>query len=143
MKSIGSAASGHMTQEQESTRTDCGPILVGLILAFIGLAMLADRTGLSGGLHLAGKFWPIVIIAFGITRLVARPAPRTGHPQSRWTGIWFIYLGLWFFINEFHVFGLWYTTSWPLLIVGTGLGMIWRALEASDRQSSQRIEGGQ
>jgi hypothetical protein len=78
-----------------------------------------------------------------VTRLLSPSSCREGHPPSKWTGIWFIYLGVWCFINEFHVFGLWYTTSWPLLIVGTGLGMIWRALEASDRQSSQRIEGGQ
>ena len=132
-----------MSNEEETPRTNSGPVLVGLILTFVGLAMLADRTGISGGLHLAGKFWPFVMIAFGVTRLIAPSEPRTGHPPSKRTGIWFIYLGLWFFINEFHVFGLWYTTSWPLLIVGTGLGMIWRAIEASDRRSGQRTEGGQ
>jgi LiaF transmembrane domain len=120
-----------MTNEEETPRINSGPVLVGLILTFVGLAMLADRTGISGGLHLAGKFWPFVMIAFGVTRVIAPPEPRMGHPPSKWTGIWFIYLGLWFFINEFHVF------------VGTGLGMIWRAIEASDRRSGQRTEGGQ
>ena len=114
---------------------------MGLILTFIGLAMLAERTGLSK-IHLTGKFWPFVMIAFGVSRLLA-PAPRREHPPSKWTGVWFIYLGLWFFVNEFRVLGLWYTTSWPLLIVGTGSGMIWRAIEGSERRSSHRIKGGQ
>jgi Domain of unknown function (DUF5668) len=129
-----------MTNQEES-RNNSGPILVGLILTFLGLALLADRTGLST-IHLTGKFWPFVMIAFGVSRLLA-PASRSERPPSRWTGVWFIYLGLWFFVNEFRVFGLWYTTSWPLLIVGTGIGMIWRAIEGSDRGLSHRLKGGQ
>ena len=128
-----------MSSQDESSRSERGPILVGLVIIFSGLAMLADRTSISGGLHLTGKFWPFVMIAFGLSRLLA--PPRNGRPPSRWTGVWFIYLGLWFFLNEFRVLGFWYTTSWPLLIVGTGIGMIWRAIEGSDRRSCQRIEG--
>jgi hypothetical protein len=128
-----------MSDQEESTRRDSGPIIVGLLLTFIGLAMLADRTGISG-IHLTGKLWPFVMIAFGLARLLAPPAAKNGQRPSRWTGIWFIYLGLWFFVNEFHVLGLWYHTSWPLLLVGTGIGMIWRAIEGSER-GFQRIEG--
>jgi len=129
-----------MSNQEESPRTNSGAILVGLILTFVGLAMLVDRTGISG-IHLSSKLWPLVLIAFGCARLLAPPEPRNGQPRSRWTGIWFVYLGLWFFINEFRVLGFWYTTSWPLLIVGAGIGMIWRALEGSDRRVSQPIEG--
>lgn len=127
-------------QEEQSPRTDSGPILVGLIITFIGLALLADRAGISA-IHLTGKLWPFVMIAFGLARLLAPPASRDGKRPSRWTGIWFIYLGLWFFVNEFRVFGLWYNTSWPLLIVGTGIGMIWRAIEGSERRPGQHVEG--
>ncbi len=127
-------------QEEEPPRRDSGAVLVGLILTLIGLALLADRTGFSA-IHLTGKLWPFVMIAFGVSRLLAPPASRDGKRPSRWTGIWFVYLGLWFFVNEFRVFGLWYTTSWPLLIVGTGIGMIWRAIEGSDRRACQHAEG--
>lgn len=128
-----------MSHQDESPRPDSGPILVGLILAFIGLALLADRTGFSA-IHLTGKLWPFVLIAFGVSRLLAARTPD-GRRRSRWTGIWFIYLGLWFFVNEFRVLGFWYNTSWPLLVVGTGIGMIWRAIEGADRGARQRIEG--
>ncbi len=83
------------------------------------------------------------MLAFGVSRLLAPPAPRSGQQTSRWTGVWFVYLGLWFFVNEYRVWGFWYDTSWPLLIVGAGIGMIWRAIEGSNRGSGQRIEGEQ
>jgi len=127
------------TSHGESPRTNSGAVLVGLILTFVGLALLADQTGFSA-IHFTGKLWPFVMIAFGVSRFLAPPT-REGRRPSRWTGIWFIYLGLWFFVNEFRVLGFWYTTSWPLLIVGTGIGMIWRAIEGSDGDSCQRIEG--
>ena len=111
------------------------------MLAFTGLALLADRTGLST-IRLTGKLWPFVMIAFGLSRLLAATS-GSEHPSSRWPGVWFIYLGLWFLVNEFRVLGLWYTTSWPLLIVGAGIGMIWRAIEVSERGLSHRIKGGQ
>ena len=128
-----------MSNQEESSQPNGGAVLVGLILTLIGLALLADRTGLST-IHLTGKLWPFVMIAFGLARLLAPPASRDGERPSRWTGIWFIYLGLWFFVNEFRMFGLWYNTSWPLLVVGTGIGMIWRAIERSDRRGRQHVE---
>jgi len=127
-----------MSNPDESPRPDRGPILVGLVIIFAGLTMLADRTGISA-IHLTSKSWPFVLIAFGLARLLA-PSPD-GRPRSRWTGVWFIYLGAWFFVNEFRVLGLGYNTSWPLLIVGAGIGMIWRAIERADRGVGQRIEG--
>jgi hypothetical protein len=127
-----------MSNPDDSPRPDRGPILVGLVIIFIGLTMLVDRTGISA-IHLSGRFWPGVLIAFGVARLLA--PSRNGRPRSRWTGVWFVYLGLWFFVNEFHVLGLSYKTSWPLLIVGAGIGMIWRAIEGPDREVCQRIEG--
>ncbi len=44
-------------------------------------------------------------------------------------GIWMIFIGIWGLLTEFQVFGLDYHTSWPLLIIGAGLKMVWRSLE--------------
>jgi hypothetical protein len=128
-----------MIKKEEPHGTDGGPILIGLIIIFVGLAMLADRSGISA-IHLSGKYWPAVLIAFGCARLLTPRVRPDGQRPSRWTGVWFIYLGLWFFVNEFHVFGFRYGSSWPLLIVGAGIGMIWRAIENPDRRECQRIE---
>jgi hypothetical protein len=130
-----------MTNHDDARRPQNGAILVGLVIMFAGLAMLIDRTGISS-IHLSGRFWPFVLIAFGCARLVTSSADADGRRPSTWSGVWFIYLGLWFFINEFQVMGFWYTSSWPLLVVGVGIGMIWRAIENSGRRAAQRIEEG-
>lgn len=99
--------------------------------------LLADRIGIAG-IHLSGRYWPLLLMAFGLVRLFD-PLRPNGRRRSRWTGTWFIYLGLWGFVNEFHVLGLGYDTSWPLLIVGAGIGMIWRAFEDPGNRPCQRI----
>jgi hypothetical protein len=130
-----------MTTDDRAQDGGAGAIIVGLVIIFIGITLLADRVGISG-IHLTGRMWPFVLIAFGVSRLLATQERQNGQPRSRWTGVWFIYLGLWFFANEFRVMGLWYNTSWPLLLVGAGIGIVWRALERTDGRERQRIEDG-
>jgi hypothetical protein len=132
---------GRMTKDDDGRRPETGGILVGLVIMFVGLAMLIDRMGISS-IHLSGRFWPFVLIALGCARLLTSSTAADGRRPSTWSGVWFIYLGLWFFINEFHVMGFWYTSSWPLLVVGVGIGMIWRAIENSARRPSQGVTEG-
>jgi hypothetical protein len=114
---------------------------VGLVFIFVGLALLTDRLGLSG-IHVPGRYWPVLLIVYGGVRLLAlNEHPPTRRRHARWTGAWFIYLGLWFFVNEFHLFGLRYDTSWPLLIVWAGVRIMWCAIEHAHRPPYQRIEG--
>jgi hypothetical protein len=113
--------------EQQGGRSS-GRVLVGLLIVAVGLIMLADRIGLSG-IHLSGRFWPFFLIALGLVRLLDPKVDRQGRTRSGRGGAWFIYLGLWFFVNEFHLFGLDYHDSWPLLVVGAGLGIVWCAFE--------------
>lgn len=113
--------------EQHGGRSN-GRVLVGLLIVGAGLIMLADRIGVSG-IHLSGQYWPLFLIGFGLLRVLNPPVDRHGRIHSRRGGAWFIYLGLWFFVNEFHFVGFDYHTSWPLLIVGAGIGIVWRAFE--------------
>ena len=117
-----------MNDNEQPGGSNGGRVLVGVLIIAAGLVLLADQIGLSG-IHLSGRVWPVFLIGFGLVRLIA-PADRGGRPRSRRGGAWFIYLGLWFFVNELHLLGFDYHNSWPLLIVGAGIGMVWRALEA-------------
>ncbi len=128
-----------MDNNEEQRGPNGGRVLVGLMIIVAGLAMLGDRMGISG-VHLSGRYWPMFLIAFGVARMLAPAMTRDGRRRSQWPGIWFIFLGLWFFVNEFHAFGLDYGTSWPLLVVGAGIGMIWRAVEDPGRRGCGRIE---
>jgi hypothetical protein len=49
--------------------------------------------------------------------------------------MWMLLLGSWGLVNEFHVYGLHYQNSWPLLIVLAGLNMVWRSVEAPPGQN--------
>ena len=129
----------HMDNNDESQGAHRGRVFAGLLIIVAGVVLLADRIGISG-LHLSGRYWPLLLMAFGFVRLFDPAVGRHGGRRSRWTGAWFVYLGLWGFVNEFHVLGLDYGTSWPLLIIGAGIGMIWRAFEAPGHQCQRTRE---
>ena len=114
-----------------------GRVFAGVIIIAVGVMLLADRIGISG-IHLSGRYWPLLLVAFGFVRLFDPPTRRNGARRSRWTGVWFIYLGFWGLVSEFHILGLDYNTSWPLLIVGAGLGIVWRAFEDSGNRQCQQ-----
>jgi hypothetical protein len=114
-----------------------GRVFAGLIIIAAGVMLLADRIGISG-IHLSGRYWPLLLVAFGFVRLFDPSSRRNGARRSRWTGVWFIYLGFWGLVSEFHVLGLDYNTSWPLLLVGAGLGIVWRAFEDSENRQCRQ-----
>jgi hypothetical protein len=51
--------------------------------------------------------------------------------------------GLWFLVVNFGIFGLTYHNAWPLLIVGVGLSIMWRAfLDERAPAGDGAIHGG-
>ena len=111
-----------------------GKVVAGVILMIVGLSMLVDRLDLD--VRLSEHIWPLILIAMGVARLADTSASR--DCKSPRSGAWLLYIGLWGLISEFHLFGLDYRTSWPLLVIGAGAGIVWRALDSprphADRQ---------
>lgn len=128
-----------MSTPDDSSRTQNRAILIGLVFIFAGLALLADRIGLTGT-HMSGRNWPLLLIVYGGVRFLTAAGDPVRRRHSRWTAAWVIYLGLWFLINEFHIFGLWYDTSWPLLIVWAGVRIMSRAIENAYPPPASRVE---
>jgi len=83
-----------MDNNDEPQEAHKGRVIAGLIIIAAGVMLLADRIGISG-IHLSGRYWPLLLMAFGFVRLFDSPIRRNGKRRSRWTGVWFIYLGLW------------------------------------------------
>jgi LiaF transmembrane domain len=102
-------------------------ILAGLIIIVIGLSLLADRV-VDWDVRFTSHMWPFILIAIGVVRAVDGAYGADGRRRRRMPGLWLIYLGSWGVINEFHVFGFNYGTSWPLLVVGAGLMIVGRAM---------------
>lgn len=115
-----------------------GAVIAGLVIIAAGLVMLADQIG-TAGVYLSGRYWPLILVVLGVLRVLDPPAHRDGRPRSRRSGVWLMYLGVWGFLNEFHWFGFDYDTSWPLLIVGIGIGTVWRAFEEPRGQHCHEV----
>jgi hypothetical protein len=120
----------HMTGMEErpapSGRTQ-RHLFFGLALIVFGALMLVDR--LSSVEFDSG--WPFIPIVFGIWKLID-PPPSGQVMRSRRLGSWLLFIGCWGLANSVHLFGLSYDTSWPLLVVGAGLTLVWRSFEGPD-----------
>lgn len=113
-------------QEQDE-RPNARRVVVGLIIVLVGLAMLADRNGF-GDLQLSSRYWPFILILLGGARLFDPP-----RRHGRRSGGGLLWVGIWGLVTEFHVFGFDYATSWPLLIIGVGVGIAWNAFGGRER----------
>jgi hypothetical protein len=98
-----------------------GP-LFGMLLVAIGSILLLDRFGYVDRYDI-WDWWPLVPIAFGAARIVAwTSASRVA------SGLEWVLFGLWFIACQRHWYGLSWSESWPLVLVGIGAGMVTRAL---------------
>ena len=50
--------------------------------------------------------------------------------QTRRCGaVWLLFLGAWGLVNEHRLLGLHYGHSWPVLLIGAGALIVWRAMD--------------
>src|SRR5688572_10136127 len=115
-------------------RTRNPQVFFGLAIVFVGLALLFDQIGWRD-FRLWTRLWPLLLLLMGGAKLLDSVGGRGRSPRG---GLWLIYVGLWGLISEFQLFGLDYTTSWPLLIVAAGLNIVWKSFEAP---GAPRAEG--
>jgi hypothetical protein len=101
---------------------DTSKFLWGGLLLIIGTAMLLDNLDVIyiGNLW---NYWPFVVVAIGIGKFL-----EAKNAKGRGDGLWWVFIGLWLYVSVFHVFGLRFSTSWPLLLVGIGASMIWNSI---------------
>jgi len=113
----------------------------GTLLLVLGAGMLLQAQGLID-LDVHRLIAPLVLMALGALSLanagtvgeVAGPrgaAERRRRPHQRRGvagGIWLMGLGVWMLVSQLHLFGLDFHTSWPLLLVLSGLTMLIRGM---------------
>lgn len=93
-------------------------LLWGLLLIGIGGALLADQFGYVDVYDL-WHYWPLVLVVIGVIRMIGYPSAKEFVG-----GLWSVVIGVWLFANFEHMFGMYFDTSWPFLIIAWGVIMI-------------------
>lgn len=83
-------------------------IVSGVILVALGVLFTLEQLALIEHTRLLYDWWPLALIAFGLS--------SGGHVL---TGI-----GVWLLIGKHGFFGLDYSSSWPIILIVIGLGII-------------------
>ena len=99
-----------------------GSLATGLALILAGVLFLLDNLRIVD-FRFAWEAWPLFIVIFGVVRLI--------DSRDRSSGLWFVAIGLWLFVNEWELWGLSYGDSWPLLVVVFGISMVFKAMRGS------------
>jgi len=92
------------------------PIWVGLILIVLGVIFLSDSFHIIRIGNLLSRWWPLILIAVGISKLSGRD--RNG-------GIFLIILGVLFQFTSLHIIH-WHQIwrLWPVVLIIIGIGML-------------------
>jgi hypothetical protein len=92
----------------------------GVILIGVGALFLAETLDLADFGSWFHDYWPMFIVAVGIPKLFDR--------ERRGGGIWLIAVGIWLQISNLGLFGLDWSSSWPILLILAGAGMVLHAI---------------
>jgi hypothetical protein len=107
-------------------RIDGDQIFWGLLFIAAGTILLLHRLGISDFSWTMRRFWPVIIIVIGVSKLF--------HRGTIWPGLWLMAVGGWLQMVTLHTYGFTYQSSWPLLLVVLGGGMIVRTIADSARR---------
>lgn len=112
-------------------------VVFGLIVMLVGGLLLLDRLDI-GGVRLNVPIWPWFLIVLGLVRLNDSSHHNGECKSSRRTAAWLMFVGAWGLVNEYRLFGVHYKHTWPLLVIGAGVFVVWKALEPPSPPNAQR-----
>jgi hypothetical protein len=107
-------------------RIDGDQIFWGLFLIAAGTILLLHRLGISDFSWTMRRFWPLIIIVIGVSKLF--------HRGTMWSGLWMMAIGGWLQMVTLHLYGFTYRSSWPLLLIILGGGIVLRTIAESARR---------
>ena len=119
-----------------------GAIVGGAFLLVLGGTMFLERSGLAD-ISVGRIIGPACLIIIGTMSLLENSGwlsaqqqpqadgtvrPRVRKPGALTGGFWLIGVGCWMLVSQMNLFGLNYGTSWPLLVILSGIIMLVRGV---------------
>lgn len=120
---------------EQKRHRDAGGLFAGIMLIVIGTLFLLDHLGYADLHDVLHNYWPMFLVAFGLSRFV--------HRRRAWSGVWLIVIGLWLQATTLHLWGVTFESSWPLLLIAIGGVMVLRTLLGAARGKSLEDGDGQ
>jgi predicted membrane protein len=96
-------------------------LIFGVSVILIGAGMLLENTGLLS-CHIVSHLWPLLFILFGAAAILR----HRNAPGAFW-GIFLIFLGVGFFLDQFHIISFHVWDFWPMMLVFWGIAIISRS----------------
>ncbi|HSR51189.1 MAG TPA: DUF5668 domain-containing protein [Acidobacteriota bacterium] len=103
-------------------RRALGPLIGGLILIALGLALFFDTINLWE-FEDVFRFWPLALVGLGLSKLIS---PQ--KDDDRRGGLWLVGIGAWLLVPSLRLFDLGWEDSWPLILIVIGLLIIIQSL---------------
>lgn len=117
-----------LRQQPGQPRVGQARVVFGLVVMLIGTLLMLDRLD-WWGVRLNVPLWPWFLIVLGLVRLTDLPADARGGTRGRRSAVWLLFIGAWGLVNEYRLFGLHYGHTWPILLIGAGVLMVWRSMD--------------
>ena len=110
------------THDDWRGRTFNPGILPALIVIGIGVLFLLNNLNIFF-IHDVWRYWPAILIAAGLVKMVDAPVP-----SGRVTGGILVGVGALFLADNLGFLNLTWANFWPLVLIGSGLLMLWSRL---------------
>ena len=107
-------------------------LLFGLVLLSLGALWTLDNLGLVDA-HQIVRWWPVLMIAYGIAKLAGRTATR-----SPFIGWLHVLAGTWLLLHAAGWVHVGIAGLWPLLLIALGVRLVTRAGDASVPRTGTR-----
>ena len=98
-------------------------IFFGAIVVAVGFLLLLDNLGIVR-FHDIWQYWPVLLVAFGVSRIVDSRSP-SGYV---WGGIVAL-IGAFLLLDTLDIIVFNFAVIWPLLLIAFGVSVLVRALE--------------